>query len=145
MWRQKWKKRELLDTNFEIRKPCRHFDWMFLSSSFALMKTYIQSKHWQGLLISRLVSENSLFCSCRSQLTSNHFNVKTIIAHNLTKQSHLVFYMKASVHGSDHNAVVKIIELLSWVLWGQCGARSSYNMHLLIIEWVRTSNWHSFM
>ena len=35
----------------------------------------IQSKYRQGFPISRLVSENSLFCLCRSQLRSNHFNM----------------------------------------------------------------------
>ena len=63
-------RREFSDTNFEIGKPCRNCDWMLQSSSG---QKSIQSKRRQGFLISKLVSENSLFRLCRSQLRSNHF------------------------------------------------------------------------
>ena len=68
------KKREFSDTNFEVGKPCRRFDWMLLWYQLWDRKTLptfwlnaslspwrFQSKCWQGFPISKLVSENSLF------------------------------------------------------------------------------------
>ena len=42
----------------------------------------IQSRHWQGFPISKLVSENSLFRLCRSQLRNNHLR-QCICSQNL--------------------------------------------------------------
>jgi len=37
-----------------------------------MVKVKTEAFSWQGFPISELVSENSLFCLCRSQLRSNH-------------------------------------------------------------------------
>jgi len=42
---------------------------------FGLHQWSIHSKCWQGFPISKLLSENSLFCLARSQLRSNHFQI----------------------------------------------------------------------
>ena len=77
------RKREFSDTNFEIGKPCQHFDWNLQGESEAFSQNVgkvfrsqswyqrsIQSKRRQGFPTSKLVSENSLFQSTHKPLHS---------------------------------------------------------------------------
>ena len=55
----------------KLEKHCRHFNWM-LQFWWWLKHSVEMSARFSEL---KLVSENTLFRSCRSQLRSNHFNL----------------------------------------------------------------------